>query len=93
MKAITMSAKGQIAIPKEVRDTLNIKEGDQFIIEIAEGGRIILEPAVNIPRSQAWFWAPEVQDKIKEAEKNYKKGKFKRYEDADNLIKDLEKRG
>ena len=88
-----MSSRGQIAIPKEVRDTLHIKEGDQFFIGIAEGGKILLEPAVNIPRSQVWFWTPEVQAKLKEAEKKYKKGKFKRYEDADALIKDLEKRG
>ena len=65
MKALTISSKGQIAIPKEIRDSLHIKEGDQLVYRI-ERGRIVLEPVVNLPRSQAYFWTPEVQEKIKE---------------------------
>ena len=91
MKTATISAKGQIAIPKEVRDTLHVKAGDQFGFEITEDGKIILEPVVNIPRSQAWFWTKEVQDKIAKAEKNFKGGNYKTY-DANKLIKELEDR-
>lgn len=31
--AVTISAKGQVALPKEVRTRLHIKAGDQFRVE------------------------------------------------------------
>lgn len=91
MKTATISAKGQIAIPKEVRDILHVKTGDQFVFEITEDGKIVLEPVVNIPRSQAWFWSKEVQAKIARAEKNFKGGAYKSY-DIDKLLAELENR-
>ena len=87
MKAVTISSKGQIAIPKEVREALHIKEGDQLIYQV-EKGKIVLEPIINIPRSQAWFWAPGVQEKIKKADKNFKEGNYKTYK-IDKFIKEL----
>lgn len=87
MKSVTISSKGQIAIPKEVRDSLHIKEGDQLIFKV-ENGKIILEPALNIPRSQAWFWSPEVQEKVKKADENFNAGNFKTYK-IGKLIKEL----
>lgn len=90
MKTLTVSPKRQIAIPKEICDRLHIKEGDQLIIGISEGN-IVLEPSLNIPRSQAWFWTDEVQNKVKKAEKNFKNGKSKTYK-ADEFIKELDER-
>ncbi len=87
MNIVKVSSKGQIAIPKEARKALHIQEGDQLAFEIREG-KLILEPVVNIPRSQAWFWTQEVQDKIKKAEENYQEGNYTRHE-VDDLVKDL----
>lgn len=88
MKAVTVSQKGQVAIPKEIRERLRIKTGDQLIFKISKG-KIILEPTINIPRSQAWFWTEEIQQKIKKAEKNYQAGIFKQYDQIDDLLGDL----
>ena len=52
MKALTISSKGQIAIPKEIREVLDIKEGDKLTYKL-EKGKIVLEPIVSVPRSQA----------------------------------------
>jgi len=92
MKATTMSSKGQIAIPKEIRDTLQIKTGDQFTVEVA-GNTILLKPAVTImvPKEQAYFWAPEVQEKLRNAEINFQNGKSKHYATG-AFLKELEKR-
>jgi AbrB family looped-hinge helix DNA binding protein len=90
MKTLTVSPKRQIAIPKDVCERLHIKEGDQLILEVREG-KLVLEPSINIPRSQAWFWTEEVQEKIKKAEKNFKAGKYRKY-DADEFVKELDKR-
>ena len=43
MKTATLSAKGQIDIPKDIRESLHIKEGDQFTLEVSEDGKIILK--------------------------------------------------
>ncbi len=87
MKALTISSKGQIAIPKEIREVLDIKEGDKLTYKL-EKGKIVLEPIVSIPRSQAYFWTPEVQEKVKKAEENFKSGNFKTYE-IDKFVKEL----
>jgi AbrB family looped-hinge helix DNA binding protein len=90
MKTLTVSPKRQIAIPKEVCEKLHIKEGDQLIVEIREG-KIVLEPSIQIPRSQAWFWAEDVQKKIRKAETHFRGGKSKTYK-VDEFIEELDKR-
>jgi AbrB family looped-hinge helix DNA binding protein len=46
MEKVTVSSKGQIAIPKTVRDALNLSEGAKLTVEV-RGHEIILskEPA------------------------------------------------
>jgi antitoxin MazE len=90
MKTLTVSPKRQIAIPKEVCEKLHIKEGDQLIVVIREG-KIVLEPSIQIPRSQAWFWTEDVQKKVRKAEKNFRAGKSKAYK-IDEFIGELDKR-
>ncbi len=41
----TVTSKGQVTIPKPVRDRLNIKPGSQVDFELAEDGRIVLVKA------------------------------------------------
>ena len=90
MKTLTVSPKRQIAIPKDVCEILHIREGDQLILEVRDG-KLVLEPSINIPRSQVWFWTDKVQEKIKKAEKNFKAGKYGKY-DVDEFVKELDKR-
>ena len=80
MKAITISAKGQIAIPKDIRESLDIKAGDKFTIEV-KNKAITLKPAITltIPKEQAYFWTPEIQDKIRTAKKEFKEGDHKAF--------------
>ncbi len=42
IKTVKVSDKGQIAIPKEMRDSLHIEKGDEVIL-VAEGNIIIIE--------------------------------------------------
>lgn len=41
MERITVSSKGQIAIPKNIRDALNLSEGAKLIVEV-RGQEIVL---------------------------------------------------
>ncbi len=56
----TLRARGTITIPQDVRDKLDLAEGDQLIVTV-EDDRIVLTPTSLIPDDQAWFWTPEWQ--------------------------------
>jgi AbrB family looped-hinge helix DNA binding protein len=43
MKKVKVSLKGQIVIPKVVREKVGIKEGDEVIVESSEEGIIIVK--------------------------------------------------
>ena len=88
MKTLTVSPKRQIAIPKDVCERLHIKGGDHLVL-IVKDGKLIVEPSINIPRSQAWFWTKEVQEKVGKADENFRKKNVKRYKNVDRLLKDL----
>ena len=38
----TVTTKGQVTIPKQVRDLLGIKPGNSVAFEVAEDGRVLL---------------------------------------------------
>ena len=85
---VTISAKGQVALPKKVRSELCIKTGDQFRVEVS-GTNIVLTPVVTVPKEQAWFWTDEIQAKVRASEEDHKKGDYKEYREVDQLLRDL----
>jgi len=85
---VTISAKGQVALPKKMRDKLGIKTGDQFRVEVS-GTKIVLTPVVTVPKEQAWFWTEEVQAKVRASQEDHERGNFKTYEDTKRLLGDL----
>lgn len=42
MPTSTITSKGQITIPKEIRDRLNLREGDRVLWKLEEDGRLSL---------------------------------------------------
>jgi antitoxin PrlF len=44
MPTATMTSKGQITIPKEIRDRVNAHDGTQFDVRIDEAGNVVLAP-------------------------------------------------
>jgi AbrB family looped-hinge helix DNA binding protein len=51
MAATTVTSKGQVTIPKRVRDGLGLKAGSKVEIEIQPGGVAMLKPARKPPKS------------------------------------------
>jgi AbrB family looped-hinge helix DNA binding protein len=41
----TITTKGQVTIPKPVRDRLGVKPGDEVTFELAEDGRVVIAKA------------------------------------------------
>ncbi len=62
MMGISVSSKGQITLPKDVRDDLNIKQGDRVYF-VADGDRAIMVPL------KGDFWS------LRGALKKYTRGK------------------
>ena len=85
---VNVMEKGLVTLPKKIRDALHIAPGDAVDVEVRDG-EVVLRPVKVIPKSQAYFWTDKVQKRIKDSEKDIEAGRFKDYEDADELLKDL----
>ncbi|MGH6951548.1 MAG: AbrB/MazE/SpoVT family DNA-binding domain-containing protein, partial [Vitreimonas sp.] len=46
----TVTVKGQVTIPKPVRDRLGVKPGDAVAFDIAEDGRVLIRKAGARPK-------------------------------------------
>jgi len=49
VKRVKLGRKGQVVIPKEVREALGLREGDVLLVGV-EGGRVILVPPEEYAR-------------------------------------------
>ncbi len=45
MPTATITSKGQVTIPKEIRNLLHLKAGDRVDFRVDDEGRVIMEPA------------------------------------------------
>jgi AbrB family looped-hinge helix DNA binding protein len=77
-----MSSKGQVVIPEEIRERLDLKEGTQFIV-IGQGDSVILKSIVPPAMNQ-------FKDLLSLARKEAKKVNFKK-SDLEDIIKTTRK--
>jgi AbrB family looped-hinge helix DNA binding protein len=78
-----LSSKGQVVIPEEVRNSLGLKTGDQFIV-IGKGDAIILK-TISEPSFD------QFEELLLEAQKQAKKAGLKK-NDIKNAIKKVRKK-
>ena len=85
-----ISSKRQISIPKKILDVLNLKPGDEVDFHV-EGNTARLVPikTIKVPKDQAWYWTPEWQEKERESDIELSTGKYKEFDDVEELLKDL----
>jgi AbrB family looped-hinge helix DNA binding protein len=62
MQITKLTSKGQITLPKAVRNAAHLVEGDQLKVEVTSEGLIVLRPQKLIDASQAWFFTPAWQE-------------------------------
>ncbi|MBS3099278.1 AbrB/MazE/SpoVT family DNA-binding domain-containing protein [Candidatus Pacearchaeota archaeon] len=79
MEQARITSKGQITIPKGVRQALGLKEGKEVIF-IIEGGGAIMRPKTKNPleelaklRKEIHFTPKEIKEMIKESKKEWSK--------------------
>ena len=78
-------AKGQVTIPREIRERAHLEEGDPVEVEMVPEG-ILLKPQKVIDATQAWFWTPGWQAGEREASLDIAEGRVEVFQsDADFL--------
>jgi AbrB family looped-hinge helix DNA binding protein len=84
--------KGQVTLPGEIRELLNLNEGDDLAFSIDEKGQVIVSRLEVIPPDQAWFWTEQWQKAEREAQADIAAGRVHHYASVDETIAALEQR-
>jgi AbrB family looped-hinge helix DNA binding protein len=59
MATTRMSEQGRMTLPAEIRRKLGLTgEVDFYVVADSEHDRVILQPAVTVPREDAWAYEP-----------------------------------
>jgi antitoxin PrlF len=89
MSIITLRKKGQVTLPREVREAVHLEEGDPIEVELTSEG-ILLRPKKVIDATQAWFWAPAWQAGEAEASADIAAGRMETFGSGEELLAALE---
>ncbi len=83
-----ISPQGQIRIPKKIMQLFGIETGDYVEVD-AEKGQIVLKPRKLIDPLQGWYWTKEWQQMEKEADNDLANGRYRDFDNLEDLLKDL----
>ena len=86
---IIVQKRGVVSLGLLKEHNIPLNDGDIFQVQI-EDGRVILIPMKLIPADQTWFWSGEWQKGEKEAEEDIVAERVKSFENAEDLLKDLD---
>lgn len=77
MSVVTVTRNSQVTIPKKIRESLGIKEGDKIIMRVEEG-KVILEKVAEDVWLDCMDFLPENFEKILEKLRKDSRERFKR---------------
>jgi antitoxin PrlF len=89
MPVSVIRAKGQVTIPRDVREAAHLEEGDPVEIEVTADG-ILLRPKKLVDATQTWFWAQEWQQGEREASADIKAGRVTTSGSSEAFLESLE---
>lgn len=89
MVRAVLRGKGQITLPKEVRDALHLHEGDDVAF-VVEAGQVTMRGLRSVPTEQAWFWTQQWQDGEKQASQQLAAGEGAVFHGADAFLDSFE---
>ena len=85
MPIAIVRGKGQITLPREVREAAHIEEGDPVEVEMTDEG-ILLRPKKMVDASQAWFWTATWQAGETRATEDIRTGRTKVHKSTDAFL-------
>lgn len=71
---VRLDERGRITIPKGVRDALDLDEGANLMLRVADG-RLELVPMTLVPRDQGWLYRARVQERLAESSRDVDAGR------------------
>ena len=71
--------KGQITVPPEVRELLQVREGSDIEFYVNERGQVVIQGVQTIPPDQAWFWTERWQSMECDAQADIETGRVNEY--------------
>lgn len=80
--------RGQVTLPSDVREALQVEEGDDIEFEVTPDG-VIMRGLKLIPATQAWFWTASWQAGEQEAEEQLQRGQGEVFKTADEFLTSL----
>lgn len=89
MVRAVVRSKGQITLPREIRDALHLREGDDVAF-VVEGDRVVMRGLRSVPTDQAWFWSEAWQAGEKQASEQLANGEGRVFQDADAFLGSFE---
>jgi antitoxin PrlF len=63
-----LTSKGQVTIPKEVRDALDLHPGDRAVFRIKKNGEVVLERSKSLEDVHAMLGKPTFKDPLTDRE-------------------------
>ncbi len=89
MAGTRVRAKGQVPIPREIRERAHLEEGDPVEVEMVPEG-ILLKPQKVVEATQAWFWTPAWQAGEREASLDIADGRLENYKTDGDFLDSLD---
>ncbi|MEZ5331846.1 MAG: AbrB/MazE/SpoVT family DNA-binding domain-containing protein [Thermoanaerobaculia bacterium] len=89
MTRAVIRRKGQITLPREVREALHVEEGDDVAFTVEEDGTVVLTGLKSTPADQAWFWTDEWQAGEREASRQAARGEGTVYDGSEDFLDSL----
>ena len=86
---VFVQRRNLIGLPKDIRETLNISEGDVLDIRLVDN-KIVIEPMKLIPSSQAYFWTEKTQNDMIEAKKDIESGNVREFKTVKEFLDGIE---
>jgi AbrB family looped-hinge helix DNA binding protein len=89
---VKISPGGQVRIPKEIMEKLNVSSGDYLDFSFEEDS-VVVKAKKLIDADQIWFWEKDWQEAERKAEKHIREGNLSRvFTTAEDGISYLSKR-
>ncbi|VAX19754.1 hypothetical protein MNBD_NITROSPINAE03-1781 [hydrothermal vent metagenome] len=88
MPFVKVLRNGQITLPKEVRESLGLRDGEILEVEVKKS-QVILKPKILMDAPDGGELSASGKKKVNEALRDLKKGDFAKHRNIDGLIKDL----
>ena len=85
---VKLTERGTITMPKGLRGQL--REGALLDVVMQDDGVLELRPQLTVDATQAWFWSERWQGMEREADEDYRRGRFATFDDVESFLAELD---